>query len=172
MDKYKELYDFAREAVAQSEARFDAVDAKASNYLSVFTVLIGGAVLLVKWVADHFLPPHGLLDVLMVILALPTAALVAATWLSLLSVLKVHQIRVLPFDEATLQYFHANRLVDIHFNVARSLSEAWIVNQGVNERKLEKLTAAYQMMIVSLVLILLFSVLYAVHTWSGGATTP
>ncbi|HXL33491.1 MAG TPA: hypothetical protein VN953_01090 [Gemmatimonadales bacterium] len=170
MDKYKELYDFAREAVAQSEVRFDAVDAKASTYLSVFTVLLGGAGFLVKWVADHLLPSHAWLDVLIVSLALPTAVLVAATWLSLLNVLKVHQIRVLPFDEATLQYFHANRLVDIHFNIARSLCEAWIVNQGVNERKLEKLTAAYRMMIVTLALILVVSVLYAVHTWNGGAT--
>ena len=121
-----------------------------------------------KWVADHFLPPQGRLDVLMVSLALPTAVLVAATWLSLLSVLRVHQIRVLPFDQATLQYFHANRLVDIHFNVARSLSEAWIVNQGVNERKLEKLTVAYRMMIVTLALVLVVSVLYAVRTWNGG----
>lgn len=124
MDKYKELYDFAREAVAQSEARFDAVDTKASIYLSVFTVLLGGAGFLVKWVADHLLPPRGFLPWILLILAASTAALAIATWLSLVRVLKVQKIRVLPFDDATLQYFRANRLVDIHFNVARSLSEA------------------------------------------------
>src|SRR6266513_5690859 len=119
MDKYKELYDFARDAVAQSEARFDAVDAKASNYLSIFTILFGGAGFFVKWVADHLLPPQGSLRWALVILAVPTAGLVAATWLSLLRVLKVRRIRVLPFDDATVQYFRTNQLVDVHFNVAR-----------------------------------------------------
>ena len=171
MDKYKELYDFAREVVAQSEARFDAVDTKASNYLSVFTVLLGGAGFFVKWVADHLLAPQGLLPWLLVILAVPTAFLVAATWLSLLRVLRLQDIRVLPFDEAIVQYFRANRLVDVYFNVARSLSEAWVANQAANEIKIQKLTAAYRMMILTLALILLFSLLYAVHAWTGGAGT-
>jgi hypothetical protein len=171
MDKYKELYDFARESIAQSEVRLDAVDSKASNYLSVFTVLLGGAGFLVKWVADQVLPPHGFLPWMLLILAASTAALAVATWLSLLRVLKVQKIRVLPFDHATVQYFRANRLVDVHFNVARSLSEAWIANQAAHEGKIEKLTVAYRMMILTLTIVLLFSLLYAVHTWTARGGT-
>jgi len=88
-------------------------------------VLFGGAGFLVKWVADHLVPPRGVFDWLLVILAASIAVLVAATWLSLLRVLKVRKIRVLPFEDATVQYFRGNRLVDVYFNVARSLSEAW-----------------------------------------------
>lgn len=167
MDKYKELYDFSRDAVAQSEARFDAVDNKVSTYLSVFTVLLGGAGFLVKWVADHLVPPRGLMPWLLVILAVTTAALAIGTWLSLLRVLKVQKIRVLAFDETIVQYFRANRLVDVHFNVARSLSQACIANQAAHEAKIEKLTVAYRMMMLTMTAVLLFSLLYGVHMWAG-----
>jgi hypothetical protein len=168
VDKYKELYDLAREAAAQTEARFDQIDAKASTYLAVFTVLLGGAGYFVKWVPDQLLPPRDPLQWLLTILAIPTAGLVTATWVSLLQVLRVHQIRVLPFNEATVQYFRTNRLVDVYYNVARSLSEAWVANQAVNDRKLAKLTGAYRMMNVTVVLVLFFSLLYGIHVWTGG----
>ena len=76
-------------------------------------MLFGGAGFLVKWVADHLVPPRGVFDWLLVILAASIAVLVAATWLSLLRVLKV------------------------------------------------------RLMIVTLSLVLLVSLLYAVHAWTG-----
>ncbi len=170
MDKYKELYDFAREAVAQSEARFDAVDAKASNYLSVFTVLLGAAGFFVKWVADSLIPPGDLLESILGILAVMTAGLVAATWVQLLRVLKVHRIQVIPLNDETIKFFRHNRVVDVYFGLSRTLTDVWGVNQSVNEAKLRALTRAYRLMMVTLVLVVAFAFLYVFRVWSVGGT--
>ena len=81
MDKYKELYDLAREAAAQTEARFDQIDAKASTYLAVFTVLLGGAGYFVKWVADQLLPPRDPLQWLLTIRATSLGSQLRTGWL-------------------------------------------------------------------------------------------
>jgi hypothetical protein len=169
MEKYKELYDLSREAVAQAEARFDAIETKASIYLSVLTVLVGTAGFFAKWAADHLLPPVGALSWLLVVFAGATVSCVAAAWFLVLQVLRVHRIRVLPLDDATLAFFRHNKLVDIYYALARDFAEAWQTNTGVNERKLQKLTFAYRMIMVTIVVSLVFGFLYAVRAWLHGA---
>ncbi|SRR6266545_4382495 len=169
MDKYKELYDLCREAVAQAEARFDAIETKASIYLSVLTVLVGTAGFFAKWAADHLVPPVGVLSWMLVVTAGATVMSVVAAWFLVLQVLRVHRIKVLPLDQGTLAFFRRNKLVDIHYALARDFAEAWQTNTAVNERKLQKLTFAYRMIMVTIVVALLFGLLYAVRAWSVGA---
>ena len=168
MDKYKELYDLSREAVAQGEARFDAIGTKASIYLSVLTVLVGMGGFFAKWAADHLLPPVDRLSWLLVVSAGATVLCVAAAWFLVLRVLRVHRIKVLPLSEETLAFFRHNRLVDIHYALARDFAEAWQTNTAVNEQKLQKLTFAYRMIMVTIVVALTFGSLYAVRAWVQG----
>jgi hypothetical protein len=167
LDKYKELYDLAREATGQTERRFDTVESKAAAYLSVLTALVGAGGFFAKWVADELLPPKQFLDWCLVGLAVATLAFLSAAWLLVFGALRVSRIRVLALGQDTLEYFRQNTLVDIYYAMAKGFADAWAVNNDVNAKKLRKLTFAYRIIIVLVALVLLFSVLYGVRAWIG-----
>lgn len=165
LEKYKELYDLSREAAAQAEARFDAIETKASVYLSVLTVLVGTAGFFAKWAADQLLPPSGTLNWVLVVLAAAPVLAVAIAWLFVLRALRVHRIRVLPLSPGIIDFFDRNRLIDIYYALARDFVEVWETNTGVNERKVRQLTIAYRMIILSSIFLLSFGSCYSIHAW-------
>ena len=169
MEKYKELYDLAREAVAQAEARFDTIDSKASMYLSVLTFLVGGATFFAKWVADQQLPPSDFLDWTLVAMAVAIAACIALAWFRVFAILRVDRIRILPLDRGTIDFFDRNTLVDVYYALARGYSAAWQINRDVNEEKLRKLTSGYRLIMVTMVLVLVACALYGARAWLRGA---
>ena|SRR6266568_9503084 len=169
LDKYKELYDLAREATTQAEARFDAIETKAAIYLSALTFLVGAAGVFAKWVADRLLPPAELLDWGLAITAAVIGGCVVCSWFRVFAVFRVDKIKVLPLDVATLDFFRHNTLTNLRFAIARRLAEAWESNRALNDRKLGDLTCAYRLMMVTMLLVVVFCLLYGVRAWLGGA---
>ncbi|MFQ5550027.1 MAG: hypothetical protein ACE5FJ_02170 [Gemmatimonadales bacterium] len=165
MDKYEELYRLAKDLVEQTEARFDTIDGKAASYLSVLTILIGAAAFFLKWVTDTLIPPESPLAWVMCVVALGIAASVVAAWLLVFGVLRIHRIDIPPMNEEMIRFFREHEPVDIWFGLAVRHKNAWRTNQAANDAKLAELALGYRMIIFTMMLLVLFTGLYAAYVW-------
>jgi hypothetical protein len=165
MDKYAELYQLTKESLAQAEDRFNAIDGKASSYLSLLTLLVATAGFFVKWVVDRFVPPAGILELAMVLLALATTGTVVMSWYRAFQVLRVHRTRGIVLSDETIQFFDKNRLIDIHYALAKENTVTWRANRSVNDAKAAALASAYRWTTATVALLLVFSSLYLALRW-------
>lgn len=166
MDKYQELYQLAKHLVEQTESRFDTIDAKAANYLSALTLLLGAAAFFLKWVTDTLIPLDGNLEWSLGILGVAETLSVVAAWWLVFRVLRIHRIRVPPLNDEMIRLFDEHEAVDIYYALARRYKDAWAENQTVNDAKLRDLALGYQAIILSVVLLLAFAALYAAYVWT------
>jgi hypothetical protein len=167
MNKYEELYRLAKDLVEQTEARFDTIDAKAANYLSVLTLLIGAAAFFLKWVTDALIPPVGLLQWTLSLVALSIASSVVAAWLTVFRVLRSHRLRMPALNDEMIQFFDAHEETDIYYALARSYKAAWAQNEIVNDTKLQDLARGYRLIILTVALLATFAGLYTVYVWNA-----
>jgi len=165
MDKYKELYELTKESLAQSEDRFNAIDGKASSYLSILTLLVGAAGFFLKWVIDIFVPPGGVLDFAVVVLALGTTGTLVMSWYRAFQVLGVHRTRGIVLGDQTIEFFDTNPLIDIHYALAKENTVTWQANRAVNDAKATTLAAAYWWITACVALLLVVSALYLALRW-------
>jgi predicted MFS family arabinose efflux permease len=70
MERYKELYNYSKEAFEREYDRFKNIDQKATQYLSVLTLLIGIAGFFVNWVVANFVPPKNIFEFILFVLAI------------------------------------------------------------------------------------------------------
>jgi hypothetical protein len=166
MSKYQDLYHLAKDLVEQTEARFDTIDAKAANYLSVLTLLIGASAFFLKWVTDTLIPPRGPLPWTLSIVALGIAGSVVAAWLTVFRVLRSHRLRMPPLNEEMIRFFDEHDEVDLYYALTRRYKDAWAANEAVNDAKLRDLARGYRLIIITVVLLAVFSMLYTAYVWS------
>lgn len=168
MSKYAELYQLTKEEYRQSEVRFDTIDGKAANYLSVLTLLLGAAGFFVHWVAENLLPPRTWLAWILVAIALLTGAGLIIAWFLIFSVLRVHKFKIVQITDEMLAFFRENTQVDIHYALAKRFKEAWEENHAALDLKAERLARGYDWIVRTVTLLVLFSLLYASYIWSSG----
>lgn len=165
MDKYAELYQLTKESLAQAEERFNAIDGKASSYLAVLTLLVGTAAFFVKWVVDSFVPPAGMLQVAMVLLAVGMTGALVMSWYRAFQVLRVHRTRGIALGDHTIEFFDKHRLIDIHYALAKENTVTWQANRAVNDVKGGALASAYRWITATVALLILFSSVYLALKW-------
>jgi hypothetical protein len=167
MSKYEQLYHLAKDLVEQTEARFDTIDAKAANYLSVLTLLIGAAAFFLKWVTDTLIPPAGVLQWTLSVVALGVGSCVVAAWLTVFRVLRSHRLRMPALNDEMIQFFDANEEVDIYYALVRRYEQAWAQNEMVNDTKPRDLARGYRLIILTVVLLTAFAALYTAYVWTS-----
>jgi len=59
--KYRELFEYSKEVYLEEIKRFDLINRKATQYLSVISVILGLALIFGKWLISEFMPPTSLL---------------------------------------------------------------------------------------------------------------
>ncbi|HEX8147949.1 MAG TPA: hypothetical protein VF591_12285 [Pyrinomonadaceae bacterium] len=166
MENYKELFAFAKEAFKEELERLKSIDQKASNYLSVLTLLLGVAGFFIKWVVENFIPPRNTLEVILVILTILIVAGILFSWFFTFSVLRLQKIYTYPLDTETINFFTNNTLVDIYYYLSVGIQDAVSNNRSVGDTKSRRLNYAYRSIRYTVVLLLLFGTLFGLQTWS------
>jgi hypothetical protein len=158
--KYRELYESAKELLADERDRYARLDQKAATYLSALTLAFSFYAL----VAASFLKdlPACLAWYDWPLLALATAVpcVFLVSWVKVFLVLRVQGMSHAPLDVA---FFDANRLIDIYYAMARGMSDALRANRKASNSKSEHLKSAYNWIICLMVMLVVFLLAYGAH---------
>jgi len=165
MDKYEELYNLAKEAFKEELERFYTVERKAAQYLSVLTLLLGAAAFFLKWLSDNFIPPQNGFEFALLILAVVTVGSMVVAWLAILLTLKNYKMGALTLNNEWIEFFRANTLLNIYFNVSIKLAAEKDKNRVIVNRKARRLNFAYSSMILAIICLLLFTTLFVAYRW-------
>ena len=165
MENYKELFAFAKEAFKEDLERLKSIDQKASNYLSVLTLLLGVAGFFIKWVVEHFIPPQNALAVVLFVLTILIVAGILSSWFFTFSVLRLQRVATYPLDEATIKFFTDNELVDVYYYLSIGIQGAVEDNRKIGDAKSRRLNHGYRSILYTVILLLTFGIFFAVYTW-------
>ena len=164
-DKYKELFEYAKEVYKEELARFTRIDEKASKYLSILTLILGGFGYFGIWVIDNILPPQNILEwVLLINLILLFASLIAA-WFFNFRALRLHSLQKMPLDNETIEFFNDNKSIDIYFAMTKGLSETNSRNKNETDKKSKNLYRNYISTIISVILLIIFTFIFSIYKW-------
>ncbi|MEQ1879093.1 MAG: hypothetical protein ABL958_20805 [Bdellovibrionia bacterium] len=164
-DKYKQLFEYSNAAFNREYERFKILEQKATQYLSILTLLIGIAGFFVKWVVDNFIPPRNFWEWILVILTGLIFATLAAGWFRAFSVIRVFTLLTPPMDQALIDFFVAENEDYIYYDRASKMAVALAENRKTMSSKTQKLVSAYKCICAGVVLLILFSIAFAAYNW-------
>lgn len=165
MENYKELYTLAKEVFASEIDRLYRVEQKASQYLSVLTLLLGASGFFMKWSFENFIPPRNWYDWGLLCLALATIASLLVAWFAIFSSLKVHQISIIPLNSVWVDFFAKNKLIDIYYYLSVTITEGRERNRKVLNRKNRWMNLGYNAMRLAVVCLAIFGIVFAAYKW-------
>jgi hypothetical protein len=165
IEKFRELYEYSREMHFKQLERANRVDQKAAMFLSALTVLLGFAGFLLKAVIEDTIPPQNTLDYVFLIATLLSGITVVGSWIAFLLVLRVRNLENLRLDDETLDFFQANRRVDIHYAISKRASEAFADNDSHIAAKLRRLTSGYLLAKISVLLLAISLAIFGYMKW-------
>ena len=155
MDKYRKLFDLSKYVIDEQIELFFRIDEKASEYLSVLTLLFGVAAFVCKWSLDNFLPLKSAVDYLGIISVLVFLILLSCSWYFSFRALKIDKLRVMPINEEMILFFYKNTLVDIYYALSKRFAAAYRENRLTIKRKVKYITKSYMFIIYSFIVALL-----------------
>jgi len=170
MEKYKELYELSKEVLKEELSRFVRVDDKAAKYLSVLTLVAGGAAYFGKWVIDNLIPPKTVLEWALVIIAAFLCATIFVSWCLIFNTLRLHNLTKPPLNDETIKFFDENKMIDIYYALAKGNSNAIKANRNTTDRKSKRLYYGYNVIIVSGFILVAFLSLFVIHSWNNPKT--
>ena len=166
MEKYKELYNLSIKVLNEEQARFNRIDLKASQYLSVLTLLIGVAGFFGKWLIGNLIPPKSELEWILLISGILVFLSILISWFLLFRVIRTHDVIKIPLDEEVIDFFDKNRLIDIYYALSIGMKDALEENRKLGDKKSKRLYYGYTMINITVYLFILFSFLFVVFEWS------
>jgi hypothetical protein len=115
---------------------------------------------------DNLFPAHAVLDWVLATLGLGLFLSLVFSWFKIFSVFRIHQLKVMPLNDETMEFFDNNRLLDIYYALAKGNKAALEENRRTSDAKSKLLSAGYKGILGSGVFFILFSFAYGVHTLS------
>ncbi len=168
LEKYRDLYVLSKEVLAEEQQRFHRIDEKASRYLSVLTFVVGADAFFGNWILENLVPPDSGWEWLLVVLGVLLFLSTVVSWLSVFSILKVHALTKIPLDAETISFFKDNRLEYIYYALARGNESALRKNRDVTDNKSARLYRAYNIILFTISLLVIFLLVYGGHEWLSG----
>jgi len=165
MDKYRDLYNLAREVHAEEVRRFDLVSQKATWFLSVLSFLLGLAALLGKWLLTTLLPPTDGISWLLLFLGGVLLVFLILAWIASFRVLRGVQLSKMPLNQEMLAFFVSNQDVDIHYALARNYEEGHQHNRRKTDAQTKLLGCAHTFIVLAFVAFLAFSATGIAYVW-------
>ena len=164
-EKFKELYEHAKQLHFQEQERFTRVEQKAAWHLSALTVLIGIGGFSGKFIAN-LLPPKTLIEGCLVFIGALFGAFSLWAWYTSFRVLKAEQrLAHLQLNVEVLDFFLKNKRLNVHYSIAKRCQEAFAYNVKVTDRKIRLLAKSYKTTRIALVFLFIFLALYLIHSW-------
>lgn len=172
IEKYRELYDYARDLHFRQIERANRIDQKAAMFLSAITVLIGFAGFFLKATIDGVIPPQGKIESIFLVAVLLSGLTVVVSWFSFLLVLRARKLENLRLDEKSLEFFRNNRRVDVHYGISKRAVEAFGDNDIHIAAKLRRLTCGYLSALVGVVLLAISLSIFCYLKWKKPEPKP
>lgn len=166
MEKYKELYHLSERLLFEEQNRFTRIDQKAAWYLSALTILMGITSFFGNWMLEKIIPPTLIISWLILLVGVLYFISIVFAWYFLFSALKVHKTKKIPLDSEVFKLFQNHSLNTVYYTLAKGNKNARIANIKTTDLKAKKLTHGYWSMIVSLILLVIFTVLIATYNWN------
>jgi len=167
MDKYKELYDHSKDVFKEELNRFKRIDIKATQYLTVLTLLIGAAGYFGKWLIDYVIPPNTFLDWSLLLIGILILFSLIVGWYLNFVVLKLQNLLKIPLNDETIEFYSNNKLIDIYFAMSKGFKESLNHNRKITNKKAKYLAYGYKSIIVSVSFLVLFTSLFLVKKWDN-----
>lgn len=163
MDKYEHLFNLAKSVFQEELDRFYRIDGKASQYLTILTLLIGAGGYFGNWVIDNAFPPSSFIEWLLFLLACGIIASLVFAWYFNFRVLKSHALIKLPLDDETIEFYSNNELVDIHYAMTNGIKDALNKNKATTDKKSKFLFRGYKAILTTGTLLLIFIMVFLVR---------
>lgn len=165
MENFKELYAYSKDAFNREYERFKNTEAKAAQYLSVLTLLVGAAGFFGKWVVDNFVPPRNSWEAALLVLAALIIASVLTAWFQIFSVLIVLSLETPPLNDEVLDFFAHENDDRIYYTISSEFKEALHRNRLACNGKVSRLVKAYYAILVSVILLVFFCGAFGAYNW-------
>lgn len=163
MEKYKELYDLSLRVMAEQRASYEYMSEKASRFITVLTLLIGGYSYLCIWILSTFdKEVISASQWILIIVGVLMFFVMVYAWFSLLKVLRQADIVSLPMTDEMLSLYKDNELEDIYYTIAKGNKEAIERNKTTLVRKSRLLNIAYYFLFTYTAMFVFVSIFYFV----------
>lgn len=169
MEKYKELYTYSKEAFEREYDRFKSIDKKATQYLSVLTLLIGIAGFFGNWVVENFVPPMNIWEFILLALTVLILATLTAGWFQTFYVIRMQDLETYPLNSEVIDFFNSENEPYIYYELSRKTHESLMKNMVVGNRKSKTLISAYKYICVSVILLIVFSISFGAYKWNSNS---
>ncbi|MCS0321135.1 hypothetical protein [Vibrio diabolicus] len=149
IEKYKFLYEFQKEQLAEERQRYSRLEDKAVKYLTALTFALTAYILLVRWVSKSILPPEGVLSWLVVVSILLTFLALCSSWSLILRSLQLQDLIKLQTDSSMIEYFKKNKREVVYLELAKKQSQAIAAINVEYDKKLALVRKGYQDIVFS-----------------------
>jgi hypothetical protein len=163
IEKYRELYNYSKEVLAEEQSRFARLDQKASTYLAALTLAFAIYGLIATQLLGVLAESRNAIDWVLLGLVVTIPVLFVVAWVEVFRVLKIQHVRRPPLGDKLLRFFDENRLIDIYYALARACSSALDENRAVADHKGTCLQRAYRWMRIAVVALVALLVLFGVR---------
>lgn len=148
--KYEELYKLSKDGLDEELGRFRRLDEKASNYLSVLSILLIISGLAGQSTIELIIPPTSIWDWLCLASGVAFFASLLIALHFVFSVLKTSYLLMkIPISTELIKFFDDNDYLDIIYALTKGNVGAVSENRMVSDRKVRNLTWGYRLTLVS-----------------------
>lgn len=164
-EKYKVLYEYSKEVLAEASNHTTRLEQKSATFLTIVTILLGLSSILLSLVFGKIIPPIGYTAWLTLIFtSLGMFGLISSLVLVIYS-LSLHQSLKLRLDEEQIKFFKDNLLIDIYYAIPVEIQEGVRLKVDSNLRKAELLRKAFYSLITSVILLACAFIFYGSYKW-------
>lgn len=161
LQKHKELYDLAKYAFEEEIARSSRIDAKASRYFSILSLILGVLGLVANSYLSLYIPPTTCVDYLGLLSFGLFAIFLAASWVQTFRVFRIREGQAIPINKKMIEYFQKAEIIDIYKSITEiNFKEGIDSNKTINKGKAKLLQHSYTLIFVSFIFVFL-SVIFA-----------
>ena len=93
-------------------------------------------------------------------------ASVVAAWFFIFHTMRVHATWKIPLSSEMLDFFRNNSLVNIYYGLAVGIKDNREKNIKITDKKAEALSKGYKAMILSLIILMIFTFFYGAYMWT------
>jgi hypothetical protein len=174
MDKYEELYNLSKYLLNHEIDRQKRLDEKASKYLAVITILVGGYGFFANHLLNEMTPLRQWVfwEWALGIAIVSVLAALVITWVIIFKSLKTIELHQMPMNDEMITFFDTHRPVDILYALSKGNKKALLENRKKVNQKAQQVSAGYKWTAITVAVFLLLVILFGCYKLDKCNRTP
>jgi len=165
-NKYYDLFLIAKETLEQERIRYNRIDDKIHRLLNLTTLFVGLASFYGKWIIDHFIPSHSVIEWIVFIFSATLYLTLLYTWFIIIHADRLYDSEAIPINEDMRAFFKENESVDIYYGLTKNYEEALNKNRSQTEKKIKYLNRSHLVLKFSLAILIIIAILFLNISWN------